>query len=55
MAIALCLLYFLVSTAVALDHRSTPVPRTSGDSKLSQSTLYDPNLDNPDIPTDRTK
>ena len=40
-----------VSTAIALDRRSTPVLHTSGDSKLSKATLEDPNLDNPNRPT----
>ena len=44
-----------VSTAIALDRCATGVLHTSGDSKLSQAKLDDPNLDNPDIPTDRTK
>lgn len=44
-----------VSTAIALDRRSTPVLHTSGDSKLSQATSGDSNLDNPNRPTDWTK
>ena len=44
-----------VSTAIALDLRSTGVPHTSGDSKLSKAKLDDPNLDNPNIPTDQTE
>ena len=44
-----------VSTAIALDRRSTPALHTSGDSKLSQATLVFSNLGFADIPTDRTK
>ena len=36
-----------VSTAIALDRRSTPVLRTLEDSKLSKATLEDPTLDKP--------
>ena len=44
-----------VSTAIALDRRSTPAIHTLEDSKLSKAKLDDPNLDNPNKPSDRTK
>ena len=36
-----------ISTAIALDRRSTPVPRTLEDSKLSKANLVLSNLDKP--------
>ena len=44
-----------VSTAIALDRRSTPVPRTLEDPKISKAKLALSNLGFSDIPTDRTK